>query len=109
MQTNLKTLSRQYANGILTKPEYRKARAELIETSLDNDLTEPQATVPFIADESEPDEDASSENESDNQDAEPPAASAAEKTDKKGSCQRRNQLLMLISLVLLGIVITLAI
>lgn len=106
MQTNLKTLSRQYANGILTKPEYRKARAELIEASMDNDLTEPQATVPFIADEDE-----SSENESDSKDDEPPETStaAAEKTDKKGSCQRRNQLLMLISLVLLGVVITLAI
>jgi hypothetical protein len=106
MQTNLKTLSRQYANGILTKPEYRKARAELIEASLENDLTEPQATVPFVADEDE-----SSESESDNKDDEPPTTSTAppEETDKKSPCQRRNQLLMLISLVLLGIVITLAI
>lgn len=47
MQTNLKTLSRQYANGVLTKTEYRRARAELIESAQDCDLTEPQATVPF--------------------------------------------------------------
>lgn len=47
MQTNLKTLSRQYANGVLTKTEYRRARAELIESAQDSDLTEPQATVPF--------------------------------------------------------------
>lgn len=46
MQTNLKTLSRQYANGVLTKTEYRRARAELIESAQDCDLTEPQATLP---------------------------------------------------------------
>ncbi|WP_114417024.1 hypothetical protein [Marinospirillum perlucidum] len=46
MQTNLKNLSRQYANGLLTKTDYRQARAELIDKAQDNDHTQPQVTVP---------------------------------------------------------------
>lgn len=105
MQTNLKTLSRQYANGILTKPEYRKARAELIEATLDNDMTEPQETVPFVpeAEPSSEEEDSDKEDESESEDE------ASADTRKKTPCQRRNQLLMLVSLVLLGVVITLSI
>lgn len=31
MHTNLKTLSRQYANGLLTRQDYRRAREELLD------------------------------------------------------------------------------
>ncbi|MFY0665470.1 MAG: SHOCT domain-containing protein [Natronospirillum sp.] len=47
MQTNLKTLSRQYANGTLSKEEYRRARMDLLETVQENDQTQPQVTMPF--------------------------------------------------------------
>jgi len=45
MQINLRTLSRQYASGILTKTEYRKARTDLLEYMVDDDLTVPQTTL----------------------------------------------------------------
>lgn len=44
MQTNLKTLSRQYANGTLSKEEYRRARMDLLEAVQDNGMTQPQDT-----------------------------------------------------------------
>ncbi|TGG92062.1 SHOCT domain-containing protein [Natronospirillum operosum] len=47
MQTNLKTLSRQYANGTLSKEEYRRARMDLLESVQEKDQTQPQATVPI--------------------------------------------------------------
>lgn len=45
MQINLRTLSRQYASGILTKTEYRKARTNLLEVLVNDDLTVPQTTL----------------------------------------------------------------
>ena len=47
MQTNLKTLSRQYANGMISKEEYRRARLDLLETVQEDGLTQPQSTVPL--------------------------------------------------------------
>lgn len=47
MQTNLKTLSRQYANGTLSKEEYRRARMDLLESVQEKDQTQPQTTMPL--------------------------------------------------------------
>ncbi|WP_108123922.1 hypothetical protein [Saccharospirillum mangrovi] len=45
MPTNLKTLSRQYANGTLSKEEYRQARMDLLERVHEDDTTRPQTTL----------------------------------------------------------------
>lgn len=42
MPANLKTLSRQYANGTLSKEEYRRARMDLLEGARDDDTTRPR-------------------------------------------------------------------
>lgn len=100
MQTNLKTLSRQYANGILTKTEYRRARAELIESAQDNDLTEPQATLPYDNDE----EDGLSNNKDPESGRLSPAAADKTNTAAGLSMDRyrtRNRLLLLVSVLLL--------
>lgn len=55
MQTNLKTLSRQYANGMISKEEYRRARLDLLETVQEDGLTQPQSTVPLSTPEDEED------------------------------------------------------
>lgn len=47
MQTSLKTLSRQYASGTLSKEEYRRARMDLLEAAQENDETQPHTTMPF--------------------------------------------------------------
>ncbi|SFX70710.1 SHOCT domain-containing protein [Marinospirillum alkaliphilum] len=107
MQTNLKTLSRQYANGILTKTEYRRARAELIESAQDSDLTEPQATLPYNAE--------GEDGPSGNKDPEPepirPATAVKSSTvagTKIDRCRFRNRLLLLISgLLLVGLLVLL--
>lgn len=41
MPANLKTLSRQYANGMLSKEEYRRARTNLLEGVREDDTTRP--------------------------------------------------------------------
>jgi uncharacterized protein YqgQ len=46
MHTNLKTLSRQYASGMITRADYRRARAELIDALHNHDQTQPQRTEP---------------------------------------------------------------
>lgn len=46
MHTNLKTLSRQYASGMINRADYRRARAELIDCLQNNDQTQPQRTEP---------------------------------------------------------------
>ena len=45
MPANLKTLSRQYANGTLSKEEYRRARMDLLEAAEEDDTTRPQTTA----------------------------------------------------------------
>lgn len=45
MPANLKTLSRQYANGSLSKEEYRRARMDLLESVREDDTTRPQITA----------------------------------------------------------------
>ncbi|PTY38089.1 hypothetical protein BGP77_16705 [Saccharospirillum sp. MSK14-1] len=44
MPANLKTLSRQYANGALSKEEYRRARMDLLGGVDDDDTTRPRNT-----------------------------------------------------------------
>jgi len=44
MPANLKTLSRQYANGTLSKEEYRRARMDLLDGARDDDTTRPRNT-----------------------------------------------------------------
>jgi hypothetical protein len=46
MDLNLRALARQYARGLTDKEEYRRARADLIESALHEDPTEPSATDP---------------------------------------------------------------
>lgn len=42
MPANLKTLSRQYANGTLSKEEYRRARMDLLDAVQEDDTTRPK-------------------------------------------------------------------
>lgn len=85
MQTNLKTLSRQYANGMLSKQDYRQARSELIEKAQDSDCTEPQTTVPQEEENGKGDSSSAAE---DNQ------RSAAQPAADNKSCKQKNQLLL---------------
>ncbi|WP_404414987.1 hypothetical protein [Marinospirillum sp.] len=99
MQTNLKTLSRQYANGLLTKTDYRQARAELIETAQDNDHTEPQVTVPQSATEEDDQDSESSDKEGwQSNSPRPPPPEANREPSKQ--CKRRNQFLLVLVLLL---------
>ncbi|SFC26326.1 hypothetical protein SAMN05660443_1970 [Marinospirillum celere] len=86
MQTNLKTLSRQYANGLLTKDDYRQARADLIDQAQDNDYTEPQTTIPL------------DDTESGSSEPTEPPSSANQRVDTSSGddrkCRQKNQLLM---------------
>ena len=109
MQTNLKTLSRQYANGLLTKTDYRQARAELIDQAQDTDHTQPQVTLPQAELNEEQDqpqpgtEEASAQQKS----ARPPpkkleqAASTQEADPSR--CKKRNQLLLGLVLLLAAV------
>ncbi|MFO6419778.1 hypothetical protein ACLBKS_06215 [Hylemonella sp. W303a] len=51
MHTNLKTLSRQYASGMISRADYRRARAELIDALHNHDQTQPHTTEPAVTEE----------------------------------------------------------
>jgi|AntRauTorckE6833_2_1112554.scaffolds.fasta_scaffold17741_2 hypothetical protein len=100
MQTNLKTLSRQYANGLLTKADYRQARADLIETAQDNDHTEPQVTVPQnTTDDEDPGSEPSDKEGWQSHSPRPPPETTQEPNKQ---CKRRNQFLLVLVLVLVA-------
>jgi|GEM_PF-2019038 len=107
MQTNLKTLSRQYANGLLTKADYRQARAELIDNAQDNDHTEPQVTVPqsSIDDEDQDSDSTDKEGRLGNSPRPPPEVVddqlVKDQDQPSNKCKQRNQLLLVL-VVLLG-------
>ena len=104
MQTNLKTLSRQYANGLLTKADYRQARAELIDNAQDNDHTVPQVTVPqsSIDDEDQQDSDSTDKEGRQGNSPRPPpeAVEQPSKDQPNNKCKQRNQLLLALVVLL---------
>lgn len=98
MQTNLKTLSRQYANGLLTKNDYRQARADLIDNAQDNDHTEPQVTLPQSSVDDDDQEAGSSDKEG--QQSNPPRPPPKPANQPNNQCKRRNQFLLALVVIL---------